>query len=57
MTTHTSVVSVKPRSTLIEGSATFTMVVSSTIIRSPRQSTISASQRVRLVRALVTMVS
>ena len=35
----------KPRSVLIDGSATFTIVVSSTIIKVPRQRTISASQR------------
>ena len=35
----------KPRSSWIDGSATFTIVVSSTIIRLPRQRTISASQR------------
>ena len=38
-TTHASDSSVKPRSARIEGSATFTIVASSTIIRSPRQRT------------------
>ena len=38
----------KPRSARIDGSATFTMLWSSTIIRSPRQSTQSASQRDRV---------
>ena len=38
-------VSEKPRSARIDGSATFTIVVSSTIIRLPRQSTSRASQR------------
>jgi hypothetical protein len=47
-TTHASDSSEKPRSSRIDGSATPTMVTSSTIIRSPRQRTISASQRVRL---------
>ena len=47
MTTQASEVWEKPRSVLIDGSATFTIVESSTIIRSPRQRTISASQRLR----------
>ena len=47
-TTQASEVSEKPRSARIDGRATFTIVVSRTIIRSPRQRTISASQRVRL---------
>ena len=34
-----------PRSVRIDGSATFTIVVSSTIMRLPMQSTISAHQR------------
>ena len=38
-TTHASDVCEKPRSSRIDGSATFTIVVSSTIIRSPRQRT------------------
>src|SRR4029077_13406882 len=38
-------VSEKPRSTRMDGSATFTIVVSSTIMRSPRQRTTRASQR------------
>ena len=48
LTTHASDVCENPRSALIDGSATFTIVVSRTIIRVPRQRTISASQRVRL---------
>jgi hypothetical protein len=44
-TTQASEVSVKPRSSLIDGSATPTIVTSRTIIRSPRHNTISASQR------------
>src|SRR6267143_578969 len=48
-TTQTSEVSVKARSSRIDGRATFTIVVSRTIIRSPRQRTISASQRLRLL--------
>src|SRR5260221_1611375 len=47
-TTHTSVDSVKRRSSRIEGRATPTMVVSSTIISSPRHRTMRASQRLRL---------
>ena len=38
---------------LIDGSATFTMVASSTIIRPPRQRTYRASQRVRLSIVIV----
>ena len=45
LTTHASEASEKPRLSWIDGSATFTIVVSSTIIRSPMQRTISASQR------------
>jgi hypothetical protein len=37
-TTQTSDVSVKPRSFRIDGRATFTIVMSTTIIRSPMQS-------------------
>ena len=44
-TTQASEVSEKPRSSRIDGSATFTIVVSRTIIRSPRQRTIRAIQR------------
>ncbi len=47
LTTHASDVSEKPRSSRIDGRATPTIVTSRTIIRSPRQSTRSASQRVR----------
>ncbi len=39
LTTQASPVSEKPRSSLIDGSATFTIVPSRTIIRSPRQRT------------------
>src|SRR6266508_4532919 len=46
LTTQASEVSEKPRSCRIDGSATFTIVTSSTIIRLPRQRTYSASQRV-----------
>src|SRR5689334_16997509 len=46
-TTQASEVSVKPRSVRIDGSATFTIVASSTIIRTPKHSTYSASQRRR----------
>src|SRR6266571_84155 len=56
-TTQTSEVSVKARSSRIDGRATFTMVVSSTIISSPRQRTMSASQRFRWSRLLVTIIS
>ena len=52
-TTHASEVSEKPRSLLIDGSATFTIVVSRTIIRLPRQRTPSASQRVRESSAVI----
>src|SRR5579864_4985905 len=45
LTTHTSEVSVKPRSAAIDGKATFTIVVSSTIMSTPRHRTISANQR------------
>ncbi len=45
LTTQTSAVSVKCRSVPIDGSATFTIVLSSTIISTPRQRTISAYQR------------
>src|SRR5204862_4301548 len=48
LTTQASDVCEKPRSARMDGSATFTIVVSSTIIRLPRHSTISASHRVRL---------
>ena len=48
--TETSLVWVKCRSARIDGSATFTMVVSSTIINTPRHSTISAHQRLRSSR-------
>ena len=48
LTTQASDVGEKPRSLRIDGSATFTIVVSSTIIRSPQQRMISASQRVLL---------
>src|SRR3954462_7947897 len=51
LTTHASDVCEKPRSARIDGSATFTIVVSSTIIRLPRHSTTSAVQRVRLSRS------
>ncbi|CFO35069.1 Uncharacterised protein [Bordetella pertussis] len=50
MTTHTSDASVKPRSALMDGRATLTMVVSSTIISTPRHSTMRASQRLRSSR-------
>ena len=46
-TTQASEASVKPRSVRIDGSATFTMVVSSTIMKLPRQRTTKASQRAR----------
>src|SRR5215211_261320 len=49
-TTQASEVSEKPRSSLIDGSATFTIVESKTIIRSPRQRTTSASHRRRSFR-------
>ena len=52
-TTQASEVSVKPRSSRIDGSATFTIVVSRTIIRSPRQRTIRASQRVRVSEMVI----
>jgi hypothetical protein len=39
LTTHASDASEKPRSSRIDGSATFTIVESSTIIKSARQST------------------
>src|SRR5882672_6673128 len=45
LTTHTTEVSVNPRSERIDGNATFTMVVSSTIISSPMHSSVSAHQR------------
>src|SRR6267154_3724743 len=46
-TTQTSDVSVKSRASRIDGRATFTIVVSRTIISSPMQRTMSASQRLR----------
>src|SRR6266480_2062505 len=55
-TTQTSEVSVKARSSRIDGKATFTIVVSRTIIRSPRQRTISASQRLRLLSDMAVKV-
>ena len=55
-TTQTSEVSVKARSSRIDGRATFTIVVSRTIIRSPRQRTISASQRLRLLSNMAVKV-
>src|SRR6476469_3209441 len=48
LTTHASDVGEKPRSLRIDGSATFTIVVSSTIIKSPQHRMISAIQRVLL---------
>jgi len=39
LTTHTSEVAENPRSALIDGRATFTIVTSRTIIKTPRQST------------------
>src|SRR5258708_7319277 len=45
--TQTSDVSLKARSSRIDGRATFTIVVSRTIISSPMQRTMSASQRLR----------
>src|SRR5258706_7218264 len=45
LTTHTNEVSLKPRSAAIDGNATFTIVVSITIMSTPRHRTISASQR------------
>ena len=56
MTTHASEVSENPRSALIDGNATFTIVVSRTIIRVPAQSTKSASHRLRESRLLESMV-
>ena len=47
-TTQARDVSVNPRSSRIEGSATFTIVMSTTIIRSPRHRTYRASQRERV---------
>src|SRR5262249_13230094 len=47
-TTHASLVSENPRSFWIDGSATFTIVVSRTIISEPAQRTERASQRWRL---------
>src|SRR5262245_15168677 len=44
-TTQTREVSLNGRSSRIDGSATFTIVVSSTIIRTPAHKTYSASQR------------
>ena len=52
-TTHASEVDEKPRSSLMEGSATFTIVVSSTIMSVPRQRTIRAYQRVRSVSSVI----
>src|SRR2546423_7943684 len=45
LTTHTSAVSLNARSVRMDGSATFTMVVSSTIMSTPRQRTRRAHQR------------
>src|SRR6266699_4042998 len=56
-TTQTSEVSVKARSSRIDGRATFTIVVSRTIISSPKQRTMSASQRFRWSMPLVTIIS
>jgi hypothetical protein len=47
--THTSDVSEKFRSVLIEGRATLTTVMSRTIIRSPRHKIMSASHRLSRV--------
>ena len=46
-TTQASEPSEKPRSVRIDGSATFTMVVSSTIMKLPKQRTMKARQRAR----------
>ena len=48
LTTHASDACENPRSSRIEGSATFTIVTSSTIIRSPRQRTARASHFARV---------
>src|SRR5437879_3036430 len=56
-TTQTSEVSVKARSSRIDGRATFTIVVSRTIISSPEQRTMRASQRLRAPMLLVTAIS
>src|SRR5262249_25257559 len=53
LTTHASDVSVKPRSVRIDGSATFTIVVSSTIISVPQHRTIRANQRLLGVISLI----
>src|SRR5882762_4845688 len=55
-TTQTNEVSIKSRASQIEGRATFTIVVSRTIISSPRQRTMSATQRLRASTRLVTAV-
>src|ERR1700751_607689 len=52
-TTHASEGCEKPRSLRIDGSATFTTVESTTIIRSPTHRITSASQRVRVFSWLV----
>src|SRR5579884_877827 len=54
-TTHASDVWEKPRLLRIDGNATFTTVVSTTIIRSPTQRITRASQRVRVLRLAVTV--
>jgi hypothetical protein len=50
LTTQASEVDEKPSACRIDGRATFTTVVSTTIIRSPTQRITSAIQRVRLLR-------
>jgi hypothetical protein len=55
-TTHASDSSEKPRSSRIEGSATFTIVVSRTIISVPAQRTKRASQRFRVSSVRVSAI-
>ena len=55
-TTHASDSCEKPRSLRIDGRATFTIVMSTTIIRSPRHKTMSASQRLRLFSMVISSV-
>ena len=56
MTTQARLLWEKPRSSWIDGSATFTIVASRTIISMPAQSTYSAAQRVRSVLVSVVTV-
>lgn len=57
LTTQAREASENPRSARIDGNATFTIVPSRTIIKSPRHSTSSASHRLRSVVTVAPFVA